>query len=150
MTRLENDDIVVIRRRMVATREEVFKEWTNPEGMAAWMCPDGIVSAAVQLDARVGGALRIVMRTETEAFEHWGEFTIVDPPAKLAFTWCAAATDFQPSLVTVELLEAENKHCDLILTHERLRRPEIRNQYRGGWEGIVTRLQARLAVEQRG
>jgi uncharacterized protein YndB with AHSA1/START domain len=140
----EQDEVVIIRRRLAARREEVFKTWTDAEGMGAWMCPGAIISADVQLDPRVGGALRIVMRTATEVFEHWGEFTIVEPPAKLAFTWCAKATDFEPTLVTVELFEAGTSHCDLVLTHEGMRRAGARDQYRGGWAQIISRLQAHL------
>jgi uncharacterized protein YndB with AHSA1/START domain len=140
----EQDEVVIIRRRLTAARDDVFNAWTNAEGMGAWMCPGAIVSADVQLDPRVGGALRIVMRTATEAFEHWGEFTIVEPPAKLAFTWCAKATDFEATLVTVELFEAGAGLCDLVLTHERIQRAGARDQYRRGWAQIINRLQAHL------
>jgi uncharacterized protein YndB with AHSA1/START domain len=143
-TREAGGQAVIVRRRMAASRREVFNAWTDAEGMRIWMCPGDIVSATVQLDPRVGGAFRIVMQSATTAFEHWGEFTVVDPPSKLAFTWYAKATDFQPTLVTVELYDAGNDQCDLVLTHERFQRPAVGDQYRGGWGQIVTRLSAYL------
>lgn len=142
MTRGSDD--VVIRRRIPAARADVFRAWTDADGMASWMCPGDVVSADVHLDARVGGALRIVMRTASKAFEHWGEFTVVDPPSKLAFTWRASATGFEASLVTVEFLDAGDLQCDLILTHQKLERSDVRAQYRGGWDQILSRLTAYL------
>ena len=140
----EETETIVIRRRIAASRDEVFDAWTDPAGMQSWMCPGDIVSAAVDLDPRVGGALRVVMRSATGVYEHWGEFTVVDRPAKLAFTWCAKNTDFVPTLVTVELFVAPNGHCDLVLTHERLQRRDAKEQYRGGWGQIVARLDSFL------
>ena len=147
-TRPNEEGAVVIRRRIAATRDEVFDAWIDAEGMASWMCPGSITSAVVQLDPRVGGALRVVMHGPDGAFEHWGEFTAVVRPSKLAFTWYAKATDFLPTLVTVELFDADNGHCDLVLTHERIVRPDSREQYRGGWTHVVTRLDEFLRNRQ--
>jgi uncharacterized protein YndB with AHSA1/START domain len=137
-------EAIIVRRRIAASRDEVFDAWTDPAGMQSWMCPGDIVSAAVDLDPRVGGSLRVVMRSATATYEHRGEFTVVDRPAKLAFTWCAENTDFLPTLVTVELFVAPNGHCDLVLKHERLPRRDATEQYRGGWRQIVTRLESFL------
>ena len=145
MTESSGDaEAIVIRRRIAATRDEVFDAWTDATGMQSWMCPGDIISADIQLDPRVGGSLRVVMRSASGAFEHWGEFTTIDRPSKLAFTWCAKATDFVPTLVTVEFFEAPNGHCDLVLKHERFPRPDAREQYRGGWGQIVTHLESFL------
>jgi len=145
MTDTDQGDAVVIRRRIAATRHRVFQAWLDADGMGAWMCPGGIVSTVVELDARVGGALRIVMHGAGEVFDHWGEFTLIEPPSKLAFTWHAKATDYRPTLVTVELFDAGDHECDLVLTHTGLPRPTITDQYRGGWHTIVGRLAQHLA-----
>jgi len=134
-------EAIVIRRRIPASRDAVFHAWTDGDGMKAWMCPGDIVSADVQLDPRVGGALRILMHGPNGSYEHWGEFTTVERPSRLVFTWCAKATDFLPTLVTVEFFEAADDQCDLLLTHERFPRPESRDQYRGGWAQIVAGLE---------
>ena len=137
---------VVIRKRIAASREEVFRAWTDPHGMAAWMCPGDIQSSVVELDLRVGGALRVVMHSATEAFEHWGEFTVIEPPSTLAFTWCAKATGFQSSLVSVEIMAIDDHHCEVVLTHQGLPRQDIRDQYKHGWSEIVARLDASLTA----
>jgi uncharacterized protein YndB with AHSA1/START domain len=108
------------------------------------MCPGDIVSVDVTMDLRVGGALLITMRDRDKAYEHQGEFTIIERPTKLAFTWRAQATDFLPTLVTVELLAVSDFETDLVLTHERFPRKEVSDRYRGGWAQIVLRLDEHL------
>ena len=140
---------VVIRRRIAATPEELFDAWTDADGMREWMCPGNIQSVEVRMEPRVGGALLVIMNDGSKTYEHRGEFSIVDRPVKLAFTWIAAATDMQPTLVTIEFGRAAEFETDLVLTHERFPRKEASDQYRGGWGQIVTRLDAYLQSRRR-
>jgi len=135
---------VVIRRRIAATREELFDAWTDPESLRLWMCPGDIVSVDVTIDLRVGGALFITMRDRNTAYEHRGEFTIIERATKLAFTWIAQATDFRPTLVTVEFLVVSEVETDLVLTHEQFPRSEVSDRYLSGWAQIVLRLDEHL------
>ena len=135
---------LVVRKRVAATREELFDAWTDPDGMRVWMCPGDIVSADVVMDLRIGGRLVIIMRGPDRAFEHRGEFTVIDRPSKLAFTWIADATDLQPTLVTVEFIELGEAESELVLTHERFPRTEVRDRYRGGWDQILGLLERHL------
>ena len=141
MTPAKRGGEIVIRRQIQATRQELFDAWTDPEGMREWMCPGNIASAEVQMDLRVGGQLVIVMRGPTESFEHRGEFTIIDRPSRLAFTWIEKSTDFQPTLVTVEFFEVTATESELVLTHLEIPRKEVSDQYQGGWNQIVGRLE---------
>jgi uncharacterized protein YndB with AHSA1/START domain len=144
MSEAEGSGKLVVRRRISATREELFDAWTDPEGMRDWMCPGEITSAEVVMDLRVGGSFLITMRTATEAYEHRGEFTIIDRPSKLAFTWVAKATNWRPTLVTVELLQIGEEETELVLTHEKFPTKETRDQYMDGWGQIVDRLARHL------
>ena len=146
MTAGENENKITIRKRIAGTREELFDAWTDPEGMKEWMCPGDIISADVQIDACVGGQLLIVMRGPTESYEHRGEFTIVERPSKLAFTWTAKATDWETTLVTIEFFEISEGETELVLTHERFPNKEVVDQYRGGWSQVVDRLEQHLHV----
>ena len=101
----ETGNKAIVRRRMRATREELFDAWTDQEGMREWMCPGDVVSADVRLEPRVGGALHITMHSPSAIYEHTGEFRVVERPSKLAFTWTADNMDGQVTLVTVEFLE---------------------------------------------
>ncbi|HLW46156.1 MAG TPA: SRPBCC domain-containing protein [bacterium] len=138
---------VVIRRVLPATREEVFAAWTDVESMREWMCPSDGHTAEAQLDPRVGGSYRIVMRDRAGVYEHTGEYLLVEPPAKLVFTWIAKSTNNRPTIVTVELFPHE-RGCELVLTHERLPEGEIEERHRGGWEHIADRLAAHLVRRQ--
>ncbi len=144
MTPGTEDDRLIIRRRFRATREELFAEWTDPEGMSSWMCPGTIESAEVSMELRVGGSLLIRMHEAGKTYEHRGRFVVIEPPVKLAFTWIAPATDMQPTLVTIEFFRVSQTESELVLTHEKLMRTEVQDQYRNGWSHILERLAGRL------
>lgn len=144
MTPESDTNKVVIRRRLRATSHELFDAWTDAEGMRAWMCPGNILSVEVQLEPRVGGALLVIMRDANKTYEHRGEFLVVQRPLKMSFTWIAAATDHQPTVVTVEFMPINDSETELVLTHERFPKKEVSDQYRGGWGQIVNRLCAYL------
>jgi uncharacterized protein YndB with AHSA1/START domain len=126
-----------------APREEVFAAWLDPDGIASWMCPGEIVSSEAIIDARPGGRFRIVMKGRGASFEHTGEYQVVDPPAKLVFTWISKATGFQPSLVTVEFFDRDG-HTEMVLTHQQLPEGPVVEQYRGGWGDILSKLAAHI------
>ncbi len=90
-----------IRRKLPAGAAEVFEWWTDADRLRQWMSPVGTVEAEV--DLRVGGALRIVMRHEGTVIEHLGKYLEIEPPRRLVFTWASPFTGPDPSLVTVEL-----------------------------------------------
>lgn len=141
MNRNPNNPTAVIRRRIAATREELFDTWTDPEGMRIWMCPGDIVSSEVSLDLRVGGTLVIKMQGPKHVYEHRGRFKVIDRPSKLAFTWEAAATEYRETLVTIELIEISPSETEMVLTHERFPSLHRRDQYEQGWGRIVSRLE---------
>ena len=97
----------------------------------------------------MGGQLVIVMRGPTESFEHRGEFTIIDRPRKLAFTWIAKSTDLHPTLVTVEFFEVTATESELVLTHLEIPRKEVSDQYQGGWKQIVGRLEQAIGKKSK-
>ena len=82
----------------------------------------GTVEADV--DLRVGGRFRIVMRDRDTEIDHTGRYLVVEPPTRLVFTWVSAFTGPEPSLVTIDLepqaqpkgapvLAFVNKHYEL-------------------------------------
>lgn len=130
---------IVVRKTMNATREEVFDAWLDREGMGTWMCPGPITSAEVTMEPRVGGRFHILMKAPTAEYDHTGEFLVLERPSKLQFTWISAGTDRQETLVTIEL-HARIEGCELVLTHERIPRPETVQQYEEGWGHILSKL----------
>ena len=135
----ETADKLVLRKLIPASREEVFAAWSDPAGMQQWMCPGDTKTADAQIDFRVGGSFRIVMKGGREDTEHTGEYQAIDPPSKLSFTWISKNTDFKATLVTIELAQRGDQ-TELTLTHERFPSAERVRQHKGGWSQIADRL----------
>jgi uncharacterized protein YndB with AHSA1/START domain len=84
---LPNEREVVITRVFDAPRALVFKMWTDPKHMIQWWGPKGFTNPVCELDARPGGALRIVMRAPDGAeYPMKGVFQEIVPPERLVFT----------------------------------------------------------------
>jgi uncharacterized protein YndB with AHSA1/START domain len=135
-----DDQKIVVRRRINATPEELFDAWLDPEGMKEWMCPGHTVRTDVKLEPHVGGSMLIIMHSAAESYEHQGEFTVIERPRKLSFTWRSKATAWENSLVTVEFIEVSVGESEMILTHGELPSKDVADQHRGGWGQIVERM----------
>jgi uncharacterized protein YndB with AHSA1/START domain len=63
MTEATTDREVLITRIFDAPREEVFRAWTDPDGVAAWFGPAHLDTPRekVRIDLRVGGRYELTM-----------------------------------------------------------------------------------------
>jgi uncharacterized protein YndB with AHSA1/START domain len=136
--------VLVVRRQMAVPREKVFEAWLDSESLAHWMRPGNFTHATVSVDPRVGGGFRILMegRTDGGDYEHRGEYLVIEPPSLLSFTWISRATDYMPTVVTIEFHE-RGTSTELILTHRRLV-PKAVEAHRQGWTDIVRLLDEAL------
>jgi uncharacterized protein YndB with AHSA1/START domain len=90
---------LVITRVFDAPRELVFKAWTDPTQMARWWGPNGFTNPVCELDVRVGGAWRIVMRSpDGTEYPCGGVYREVVQPERLVFTNIATDKDGNPVL----------------------------------------------------
>jgi uncharacterized protein YndB with AHSA1/START domain len=126
-----------VRRVIRGSAMDIFNAWTQPAAMAQWMTPVGSASASVEL--RVGGAFRLVMADEHLSIEHTGEYTAIQPPHLLVFTWRSEFTGMRETLVTLRLTERGPEETELELTHE-LASAEQAASHEEGWQQIITRL----------
>jgi uncharacterized protein YndB with AHSA1/START domain len=136
-----------IRRVLPFRRERVFRAWTTPESMRAWMAPFSMGVAEVELDVRVGGRYRILMRGPDGTYEVEGEYQEVRPPERLAFTWVSSGTASGMTLVTIDLQE-QGGGTELVLTHERFPDDTSRERHEAGWGSIAEKLASHLAGER--
>jgi uncharacterized protein YndB with AHSA1/START domain len=135
-------ETLVVRRFIPVPRERVFAAWLDPASLAQWMRPGGATDTTAEVDPRVGGKFRIVMMHGREEFEHTGEYLIIQPPARLSFTWVSKATDHRQTEVTIDFLERPGG-TELILTHRRLPSSQVES-HRRGWTDILRDLQETL------
>jgi uncharacterized protein YndB with AHSA1/START domain len=129
---------------MPAPREVVFEAWIDPEGIREWMCPGDATSAEARLDVRVGGSFRIVMKGKERDYVHVGTYQVVEPPAKLVFTWAAPEKPDEITLVTVEIFD-RGEESELVLTHERFPKSDVAQRYENGWGTIAEKFAAYLS-----
>ncbi|HXN89845.1 MAG TPA: SRPBCC domain-containing protein [Methylocella sp.] len=112
---------VVITRIFDVPRGLVFKAWTDPEHMARWWGPRGFTNPICELDARVGGAWRIVMRSPAGIeYPCGGVYREIVEPERLVFTNIATDNEGNPvldGLTTVIFAEQGNKTKITLQTH---------------------------------
>jgi uncharacterized protein YndB with AHSA1/START domain len=123
-----------------APPDVVFDHWIDARGLAAWMRAGAATRAEAELDARVGGRFRIVMKDAEAEHEHTGEYLVLDRPRKLVFTWISKATGWARTTVTVELRSLGNDRTELTLTHEGLPESALPG-HRSGWGDIAEKLE---------
>jgi uncharacterized protein YndB with AHSA1/START domain len=145
----EDRTAVRIERTFAAPVHEVFEAWTSPEMLRRWYPPGADWDTPVaEVDLRVGGRLRIVMRTpEGEEFGGGGEFVEITPPTRLAFTWTWDRPDVATGtqLVEVELTGHADDTTTVVLTNRGLLDDAGRRAHREGWEGSFDNLARVLA-----
>jgi uncharacterized protein YndB with AHSA1/START domain len=133
---------LVVRRFIPVPRDRVFAAWLDPVSLAQWMRPAKTTHATAEVDPRVGGKFRIVMAQGSQKFEHTGEYLLIEPPARLSFTWISAATDLRPTEVTIDFLERDGG-TEMVLTHRHLPASQI-DSHRIGWTDIARGLEEHL------
>jgi uncharacterized protein YndB with AHSA1/START domain len=104
--------VLVIERVFDASPSLVFKAWTDPKHVAQWWGPKGFTSPVCEMDARPGGAIRIVMHPTAPNIRITGVFREVVEPKRLVFTTVAVDAADNPiidGLTTVTFAEHGSK-----------------------------------------
>lgn len=130
-----------IRRLIPAARERVFDAWTQAKELDRWSAPSPMTARA-EVDLRVGGRYRIVMR-DPDGVERSvaGVYRVVERPSKLVYTWKWEESPMGDSVVTVEFHD-RGKETEVILRHEGLADADSRARHEHGWNGCLDNLVA--------
>ena len=148
-------ETVSLSRYYPASREQVFKAWTDPQALVLWFGPHSHKCKIEKLDVRVGGEYQIRLipiSTDTECSGEpgldsvcAGTFIEVIAPQKLVmtFTWIENGGDIGETLLTIELFEKRGG-TELHLIHERIPTEEMRQAHTGGWQGTLECLEEYL------
>jgi uncharacterized protein YndB with AHSA1/START domain len=143
----ESPQVVRIERTFAASAEEVFEAWTSPEVMRRWLhpAPDWGTPEA-QVDLRVGGKVRVVMRrpdgTEAEAR---GEYAVIERPHRLVMTWTFDDDPSNEQLIELSFSESE-RSTTVLMINSGISTDERRDGQEWGWRGCYDELERILAV----
>jgi uncharacterized protein YndB with AHSA1/START domain len=138
---------VRIERTFKAPPEEVFDSWTSVEMLKRWWhAKRAWETPLAEVDLRVGGAIRIVMRDPTDGREYGGGgvYTEIDRPRRLAFTWTWDGQTQAPSQSVEVEFTAVEEGTRVALRNYGLPLDE-RDGYLSGWENSLDNLAVALS-----
>ena len=139
---------VTIRRLFDAPRALVWRAWTEPKMMAQWFGPRMFTTPVCELDVRVGGRLRIVMRgPDGSEYPMKGIFTEVVPEERLVFTSIPTDQDGNHLMegVTRVTFAAVGDKTEMVMTAHMVGLAPIAKQMlagmEAGWTQTIDRLE---------
>ena len=152
MTSQFGEGSVTIRRTFDAPRPLVWRAWTDPKMMAQWFGPRMFTTPVCELDVRVGGRLRIVMRgPDGSEYPMTGVFTEVVPAERLVFTNIPLDADGKHLMegeTRVTFADAGGK-TEMVMTSHMVGLAPIAKQMLGGmemgWTMSIDKLEEMLA-----
>jgi uncharacterized protein YndB with AHSA1/START domain len=147
---------VAITRQFAATRELLFKAWTDPKHLAQWWGPKGFTIPTCEVDLRPGGTLRLCMRAP-DGQDYWmrGTYREVVPPERLRLAVEADDETGKPALdgfLTVTFAERDgNATMTLQATAggTTAKAGAMLEGMQEGWDQSIARLEAHVAKAAR-
>ena len=146
---------LTLTRVFAAPRALVFQAWTDPKHVAQWWGPEGFTNPVCEVDARVGGSLRIVMRApDGTEYPMIGVFREVVAPERLVFTNTPVDAQGKPlmdGLTTVTFAEHDGGTKLTVHTRAAGLAPQAARMLEGmeaGWGQTLDRLVAYVAQRE--
>lgn len=142
----ESGYVVRIERTFDASAEEVFDAWTSPEVMRRWLhCGPDWETPTAEVDLRVGGRVRVVMRMpDGNEAGMGGEYTLIERPHRLVMTWTFDDDPSNEQLIELSFTEADGS-TTVRMVNSRISARERRESQDQGWNGCVDELERALA-----
>jgi uncharacterized protein YndB with AHSA1/START domain len=145
------DDELLITRDFDAPAALLFALWSEVEHFSKWMGPEGFDCPEAELDFRVGGKYRGMIRSKDYG-DNWfgGEYREIEAPNHLVFTW---KWDEGPSseletLVTITFRENPDGRTTMTFHQSPFINVERRDSHIGGWTSLFNKLAAYAAKQQ--
>jgi len=136
-----------IERTFQAPAETVFDAWTSDEVIRRWwQVENSWETSGAEVDLRVGGVVRVVMRDPDKDAEYGGggHYTEIERPTRLAFTW-TWDNDTRETLIEIDFEETDGA-TKVTFTHSGLWDEEAVRDHEDGWSKILDRLGRTLEV----
>ena len=137
-----------MQRTFSAPAQKVFEAWTSAEVLKRWWhAGHDWETTEASVDLRIGGALRVAMRNPHEDVEYGGggEYTEIDPPRRVAFTWVWDDDREQRSQLIEIDFEEHNGATTVRFTHHGLWNEEAVGSHEDGWGKVFDNLERDLA-----
>ncbi len=100
----------VFERTIDASREAVFRAWTDPAQLKRWWGPKMFTNPVCEVDLRPGGAILIHMRgPDGTVYPMKGEFKEIAAPERLVFTSSALDEKGEPIFETLDTVTFAEK-----------------------------------------
>jgi uncharacterized protein YndB with AHSA1/START domain len=138
----EAERVVRIERTFDAPAEEVFDAWTNVEVIKRWFRPaSGWQEPSAEVDLRVGGKVRVVMRDpDGQPVEAGGEYTLIERPHRLAFTWTFDDDPSNQQMIELEFSERDGMTTVLFVNSDISEKSRRDAQY-DGWSTCLDEME---------
>lgn len=133
-----------LNRALPAAASRVFEAFTDPNELARWWGPEDFSVPSLDFDPRPGQSYRIEMRPpEGDVFYLTGEFRVVDPPSRLAYTfrWEDPDPDDVETLVDLSFRDL-GESTQVVLTQGPFKTEARRALHRDGWTDSFNKLEA--------
>jgi uncharacterized protein YndB with AHSA1/START domain len=140
---------ISLTRVFDASRERVWREWTEPEAFADWFggptCD--IPLDSVSMDVRPGGSWKLTMYAppNRRRIDWWGEYREVEPPERLTFTISDQPHEDMLDLIVVVLTDLGDGRTEMLFEQRGFGGPERYEGAKRGWGGFFDRMTERLA-----
>jgi len=134
-----------IERTFQAPAQAVFDAWTSEEVMRRWWhAGHDWETTEAEVDLRVGGTVRVVMRDPHKDAEYGGggRYTEIDPPRRLAFTRIWDGNDTR-QLIEIDFEEAGGV-TTVRFTHRDLWNEDAVRSHEEGWNNCFDNLERTL------
>ena len=136
-----------MNRALPAAPSLVFEFFTDPDQLASWWGPEGFSIPSLEFDPRAGAPYRIEMQPpEGDAFYLTGEFRVVDPPTRLAYTFRWEDPDPDDVETDVDLSFRDlGESTEVVFTQGVFKTEARRALHRDGWTDSFDKLEALLS-----
>ena len=137
-----------LSRALPAAPSQVFEVFANPNELASWWGPQGFSIPSLDFHPRVGESYRIEMQPpDGDAFYLAGEFRVVDPPTRLAYTfrWEDPHPDDVETVVDLSFRDL-GESTEVALAQGPFKTEARRALHRGGWTDSFDKVEALLSA----
>jgi uncharacterized protein YndB with AHSA1/START domain len=132
---------ITVTRLIPAAPAEVFDVWIDPKS------PGGPWHGAARLiiNPVVDGLFYFAVDHESRTWPHYGRFTAIERPGRIAYTWVSEATRGLESIVTLTF-QPSGSQTEVTLRHSGVPDDEMGRRHEEGWTWLLSMLSDRFTM----